>query len=59
MPLSWNEIKDRALAFSQEWPEEASESAEAESFWDFFFNIFCVPHRANHDVIREQRESRG
>jgi len=58
MPLSWNEIKDRALAFSQEWAEEASESAEAKSFWDGFFNIFCVPYRTDYDVIREQRGSR-
>ena len=29
MPLSWNEIKDRALKFSREWADEASEDAEA------------------------------
>ena len=29
MPLSWNEIKSRALAFSKEWENEASENAEA------------------------------
>ena len=28
MPLSWNEIKDRALRFSREWADEASEDAE-------------------------------
>ena len=45
MPLSWNEIKDRALAFSKEWEHETSEDAEAKSFWDGFFNIFGVPRR--------------
>jgi len=45
MPLSWNEIKDRALAFSKEWVGESSEHAEAKSFWDDFFNIFGVPRR--------------
>lgn len=45
MPLSWNEIKDRALAFSKEWEGESSEHAEAKSFWDGFFNIFGVPRR--------------
>jgi len=45
MPLSWNEIKDRALKFSREWAEEASEDAEAKSFWDGFFNVFGVPRR--------------
>jgi hypothetical protein len=28
MPLSWNEIKDRALCFSREWQHESSEDAE-------------------------------
>ena len=44
-PLSWNEIKDRALAFSREWAKESSEDAEAKSFWDQFFNVFGVPRR--------------
>lgn len=45
MPLSWNEIKDRALKFSREWANEASEDAEAKSFWDGFFDVFGVPRR--------------
>ncbi|MBD1208461.1 MAG: class I SAM-dependent DNA methyltransferase [Ignavibacteria bacterium] len=45
MPLSWNEIKDRSLAFSREWQHESSEDAEAKSFWDAFFNVFGVPRR--------------
>lgn len=45
MPLSWNEIKDRALRFSREWADEANEHAEAKSFWDDFFNIFGVSRR--------------
>lgn len=45
MPLSWNEIKDRARAFSREWADEASEDAEAKSFWDAFFQVFGVPRR--------------
>lgn len=45
MPLSWNEIKDRALAFSREWADEANEDAEAKSFWDGFFEVFGVPRR--------------
>jgi hypothetical protein len=45
MPLSWNEIKDRALKFSREWANEASEDAEAKSFWDGFFEVFGVPRR--------------
>ncbi len=45
MPLSWNEIKDRALAFSHKWQNETSEDAEAKSFWDDFFNVFGVSRR--------------
>jgi hypothetical protein len=45
MPLSWNEIKARALAFSKEWENESSEDAEAKSFWDDFFNVFGVSRR--------------
>ena len=36
MPLSWNEIRDRSLAFTREWADESSEDAEAKSFWDGF-----------------------
>lgn len=45
MPLSWNEIKSRALTFTQEWKDEVSEDAEAKSFWDDFFNIFGISRR--------------
>ncbi|RYZ27606.1 MAG: class I SAM-dependent DNA methyltransferase [Chitinophagaceae bacterium] len=45
MPLSWNEIKSRALAFSKEWEAEVSEDAEAKSFWDDFFNVFGISRR--------------
>lgn len=45
MPLSWNEIKARALAFSKEWEHETSEDAEAKSFWDGFFHVFDVSRR--------------
>jgi hypothetical protein len=45
MPLSWNEIKDRALKFSREWGDESAESAEAKSFLDAFFNVFGVPRK--------------
>ena len=42
MPLSWNEIKTRAAAFSNKWKDEVNEDAEAKSFWDDFFNIFGI-----------------
>ena len=45
MPLSWNEIKTRAVTFSKEWEDETSEDAEAKSFWDGFFNVFGISRR--------------
>ncbi|MDP2852805.1 MAG: hypothetical protein Q8O28_01015 [Smithellaceae bacterium] len=45
MPLSWNEIKTRSLAFSKEWQEESAEDAEAKSFWDSFFNVFGISRK--------------
>ncbi len=40
MPISLNEIKDRALNFSREWADEKSEQAEAQTFWNEFFYVF-------------------
>ncbi len=45
MPLSWNEIKSRAVAFSKEWELESNEDAEAKSFWDDFFDVFGISRR--------------
>lgn len=45
MPLSWNEIKTRAIKFSKEWETETKEHAEAKSFWDGFFDIFGIGRR--------------
>jgi len=45
MALSWNEIKDRAIRFSKEWESEASERAEAKTFWDQFFDVFGISRR--------------
>jgi len=45
MPLSWNEIRERAHAFSREWAEAESERAEAQSFWNAFFNVFGIDRR--------------
>lgn len=45
MPLSWNEIKSRAIAFSKDWSAETSERAEAQSFWNAFFHVFGIERR--------------
>jgi hypothetical protein len=45
MPLSWNEIRNRAHEFSRQWAGEASERAEAQSFWNDFFAVFGIERR--------------
>jgi len=57
MPLSWNEIKDRALRFSREWQHESSEDAEAKSFWDGFFEVFGVSRRRVANFERRVKSS--
>ena len=45
MPISWNEIKDRAIAFSKDWEGEERERAEKDTFWNQFFNVFGISRR--------------
>ncbi len=45
MPLSWNEIRNRAHEFSRRWEGESSERAEAQSFWNEFFAVFGIERK--------------
>lgn len=45
MPLSWNEIKDRALSFSKEWADTHNEEADAKPFLDAFFHVFGITRK--------------
>jgi len=45
MPLSWNEIKHKALAFSKHWADARSEDSEAKPFWIDFFDIFGIGNK--------------
>ena len=45
MPLSWNEIRSRAIRFSKEWEDETNEDGEAKSFLDGFFDVFGISRR--------------
>ncbi len=56
MPLSLNEIRERARAFAREWADETSERAEAQSFWNEFFNVFGVNRR--RVAVFEQKAAR-
>jgi len=45
MPLSWNEIKTRATAFSKEWQNTHREEADAKPFLDAFFSVFDISRK--------------
>lgn len=59
MPLSWNEIRSRSVAFVREWADESSENAEAKSFWDDFFNVFGVPRHRVATFERHIKKASG
>jgi hypothetical protein len=45
VPLSWNEIRDRATRFANDWKDAGYERGEAQTFWNEFFGIFGM-HRS-------------
>ena len=45
MPISWNEIRHNAIAFSKDWAGVSREDAEAKTFWDEFFKVFGIKRR--------------
>ena len=45
MPLSWNDIKGRAIAFAKEWGHASDERAQSQSFWIEFFAVFGLSSR--------------
>ena len=59
MPLSWNEIKTRAVSFSKEWSGEQREDAEAQTFWNDFFDVFGVKRRTVATFEEKVRNIKG
>lgn len=45
MPISWNEIRHRAIVFSKDWTGVKREQAEKQTFWNEFFNVFGMRRR--------------
>jgi len=43
--LSWNEIRQNAIQFSREWKGSRDERAEAQTFWNEFFQVFGIRRR--------------
>lgn len=46
MRLSLSEIRSRAIAFAHDWKDASSERAEAQTFWQAFFNVFGINRRS-------------
>jgi hypothetical protein len=42
MPLIWSEIRQRAIAFARQWAHASRERAEAQTFWNDFFDVFGI-----------------
>lgn len=62
MPLSWNDIRDRAITFAREWQDVESERAEAQTFWNEFFGVFGVQRRrvaSFEEPIKKLGDRRG
>ncbi len=62
MPLSWNEIKKRAIEFSKSWEGVEREKAEAQTFWNEFFEVFGINRRrvaVLEQEVRKLDESKG
>lgn len=45
MPLLWNEIRQRAIVFSRDWSDASRERADAQTFWNDFFDVFGIRRR--------------
>ena len=43
--LSWNEVRDRAIAFSRTFGEEKSEASGKQTFWNAFLEVFGKERR--------------
>jgi len=58
--LSWNEIRQNAIKFAREWQNARDERAEAQTFWNEFFDVFGVRRRTVavfEDPVRSLRDT--
>ncbi|MFO1487009.1 MAG: DNA methyltransferase [Verrucomicrobiota bacterium] len=45
MPLSWNEIRHNAVKFARDHKHSTSESADKQTFWNEFFDVFGLSRK--------------
>ena len=58
MPVSWNEIRDRATRFARDWKDASYERGEAQTFWNEFFAVFGM-HRSRVYSFEKRVEKLG
>lgn len=62
MALSQREIRERASAFAREWGEASRECAEAQTFWNEFFDVFGISRRrvaSFEEPVKKLGDQRG
>jgi hypothetical protein len=59
MRLTLSEIRNRAIAFGHDWKDETSERAEAQTFWNEFFNVFGINRRSVASFERTVKNLEG
>jgi len=62
MALSWNEIRSRALKFSNDFADAHYEKGETQTFYNEFFNVFGVNRRrvaSFEEPVKRLGERRG
>ncbi len=59
MPISWNEIRQNAIHFAREWSGTRSESAEKQTFWNQFFEVFGSRRRTVANFEEQVRNLHG
>lgn len=59
MRLTLQEIRQRAIRFGHDWKDETSERAEAQTFWNEFFNVFGIHRRSVASFERTVRNTAG
>jgi hypothetical protein len=59
MPLSWNEIKARAIAFSKAWDGTTSERADSQTFCNEFFSVFGLERKRVASFEKQVQSTRA
>jgi hypothetical protein len=57
--LQWNEVQDRAIAFSRKWGDESREAEGKQTFWNEFFEVFGRERRTVASFEVAVRNLRG